>query len=99
MPFLTVVYWRDIPAQVLVRSGRRRERSPLPERFEKAIDRAAMRAGARDEEAYLADWRKAEPVEVDGDPRQIAEAEASRLVDAYPAVRLRSLIEHDGWEK
>ncbi len=41
MAQLTVVYWRDIPAQVIVKKGRRDEaKIQLTERFEKAIDRA-----------------------------------------------------------
>ena len=43
-----IVYWRDIPAQVIVRQGRTSEKRELPERFIQAIDRAAMRAGLRD---------------------------------------------------
>ena len=42
MPDVTIVYWRDIPAQVIVGKGRRGAKKPLPERFEQAIDRAAM---------------------------------------------------------
>ena len=41
-----VVYWRDIPAQVIVKAGRKTAKRQLPERFEQAIDRAAMRAEA-----------------------------------------------------
>ena len=48
MPEVTVVYWRDIPAQVIVGNGRRAAKMPMPERFETAIDRCAMRAGARE---------------------------------------------------
>lgn len=98
MPFVTIVYWRNIPAQVLVREGRRRERCQLGERFEQAIDRAAMRAGAKDADAYLADWRKSEPVEMDGDPKAIAQALASRLEADYTRERIRFLIDNHGWE-
>ena len=48
MPEVTIVYWRDIPAQVIVGNGRRASKMPMPERFELAIDRCAMRAGARE---------------------------------------------------
>ena len=44
MPDLTIIYWRDIPAQVLAKQGRQRVRHKLSERFPKGIDRAAMRA-------------------------------------------------------
>ena len=46
MPDVTVVFWRDIPAQVIVGKGRRGAKAQLPERFEQAIDRAAMKSGA-----------------------------------------------------
>lgn len=98
MASLVIVYWRDIPAQVLVRDGRRRERCQLPERFQQAIDQAAMRAGARDEDAYLADWRKSEPIEMDGDPLAIAQKEGARLDNAYPKERIRSLVAGFGRE-
>ena len=64
MAQLTVVYWRDIPAQVIVKKGRDSAKIQLTERFEKAIDRAAMRANLRDTDSYLAEWRRAAPVEV-----------------------------------
>lgn len=97
MPEVTIVYWRDIPAQVIVGKGRRGAKKPLPERFEQAIDRAAMKVGARDTDAYLAEWRKAAPYTVEGDPAAVAEAEAARLEAEYDGDRLRALIENDGW--
>jgi len=60
MAQLTIVYWRDIPAQVIVKQGRQAAKRQLTERFEKAIDRAAMRAKLRDTDSYLAEWRRAE---------------------------------------
>ncbi len=97
MPDLTIVYWRDIPAQVIVGKGRRGIKIPLPERFEQAIDRAAMKAGARDSDAYLAEWRKAAPVEVAGDPEEVAQTAAARLDAEYDDARLKALIAQDGW--
>jgi hypothetical protein len=97
MPEVTIVYWRDIPAQVIVGKGRRGAKAPLPERFEQAIDRAAMRAGTAETDAYLAEWRKAQPFPVDGDPAEIAAAEAARIETEYDTARLRVLVENDGW--
>ena len=77
MPDVTIVYWRDIPAQIIVGKGRRGSKAPLPERFEQAIDRAAMKVGAKDADAYLSEWRKAPAYEVAGDPDQVARAEAA----------------------
>ncbi|SEW15788.1 Virulence factor [Aliiroseovarius sediminilitoris] len=97
MPDVTIVYWRDIPAQVIVGKGRRGAKAPLPERFEQAIDRAAMKIGAEDSDAYLAEWRKAAPYSVDGDPHEVAAAEAAKIDADYDKERLIALIGNDGW--
>jgi hypothetical protein len=97
MPDVTIVYWRDIPAQVIVGKGRRGAKAPLPERFEQAIDRAAMKGGMGDTDDYLSEWRKAAPYPVDGEAEQIAAAEAARLDAEYGQDRLKVLIENDGW--
>jgi hypothetical protein len=96
MPEVTIVYWRDIPAQVIVGKGRRGSKKQLSERFEQAIDRCAMKIGARDTDSYLAEWRKAEPYEVEGEPDAIAESEAARLEAEYDMARLKALIEAGG---
>ena len=96
MPEVTIVYWRDIPAQVIVGKGRRGSKVQLAERFEQAIDRAAMKSGASETDAYLAEWRKAEPYEVAGEPEEVAAAEAARIEAEYDAGRLRALIDNDG---
>jgi hypothetical protein len=96
MPEVTIVYWRDIPAQVIVGKGRRGVKIQLSERFEQAIDRAAMKGGARGSDAYLAEWRKAAPVEIAGEDAAVAAAEAARIEAAYDAARLRALIANDG---
>ncbi len=97
MPDVTIVYWRDIPAQVIVGKGRRGSKMPLPERFEQAIDRCAMKIGAKDSDSYMADWHKAGSYAVEGDPDGIAKAEADRIAQDYDTDRLRQLIENDGW--
>ena len=95
MPDVTIVYWRDIPAQVIVGKGRRGSKRQLEERFEQAIDRAAMKVNAKDADAYLAEWRKAAPYQMDCDPDEIVEAEALRLEAEYDQERLKALIAND----
>ncbi|MBT8154427.1 virulence factor [Epibacterium ulvae] len=97
MPDVTIVYWRDIPAQVIVGKGRRGSKKVLDERFEQAIDRAAMKVGAKDADAYLAEWRKADPYPVDGAADEIVVSEAQRLEQEYDQDRLKALIANDGW--
>ena len=99
MPEVTIVYWRDIPAQVIVGKGRTGSKIKLTERFEQAIDRCAMKIGAKDADAYMAEWRKAPPVTVEGEPDAVAAAEAARLEAEFDAARLKALINADGWAK
>ncbi len=97
MPQVTIVYWRDIPAQVIVGSGRRAAKVQLPERFEQAIDRCAMKVGARNADAYLAEWRKGEPYGVEGEAADVASGEAARLEAVFSAEAVAALIANDGW--
>jgi Virulence factor len=97
MPDVTIVYWRDIPAQVIIGKGRRATKAALPERFEQAIDRAAMKIGASDTDAYLAEWRKAAPYPVEGEAADVVTAEAARIDTDYTKDRLMALIDNDGW--
>lgn len=96
MPAVTIVYWRDIPAQVIVGKGRSSAKVQLSERFEQAIDRAAMKTGAAGTDDYLAEWRKADPYEVEGEQAAVAAAEAARIEAVYDKARLMTLIENDG---
>ena len=99
MAAVTIVYWRDIPAQVIVGQGRRAAKVQLAERFEQAIDRCAMKVGARDADAYLAEWRKVPQAEVEGDPDTVAKDLAARLEAEFDTARLKSLIDAEGWSK
>jgi hypothetical protein len=99
MATVTIVYWRDIPAQVIVRQGRRTTaKVQLSERFEKAIDRAAMRGGARDTDAYLAEWRRGDPEACGDDLEAVAAARAAAVEAAFPDDRLKVLVEAHGRE-
>lgn len=96
MAQLVVVLWRDIPAQVIVKKGRQTAKRELPLRFTEAIDRSAMRAKLTGSDAYLEQWRRAEPVEVGDDLEAEAEAAAARLDAAWPAERLRAVVANGG---
>ena len=99
MPQLIVVYWRDMPAQVIIKEGRKTAKRQLPERFEQAIDMAAMKADKRDTDAYLAEWRKSAPESIAGDDFEaLAEAEAKKLDTDYPQERLVALANAGGVE-
>ena len=98
MAQLQIVYWRDIPAQVIVKAGRKAAKRELPLRFTEAIDMCAMRVGARDTDAYLADWRRGDPQPCGDDLEAEAEAAKARLENEYGSDRLKRLVESSGWE-
>ena len=58
MPQKIVVYWRDIPSQIIIKKDRAKGKQVLSERFQEAIDKAAMRAGMCDTDAYVEQWRR-----------------------------------------
>jgi hypothetical protein len=98
MAQLTIVYWRDIPAQVIVKQGRTSAKRQLSDLYQKAIDAAAMKAGAASTDAYLNDWRRGEPQPVEGNVETLADAAVADLEAAYGADRLQSLISGGGLE-
>ncbi len=92
-----LVYWRDIPSQIIVQRGRRREKVQLSPRFQKAIDRAAMRAGKGSSDAYLSEWRRVSTrLESPDDLRELAEVAAQEFEDQYSDQRLQELIRAHG---
>lgn len=92
-----LVYWRDIPAQVIVQRGRRREKVQLSSRFQEAIDRAAMRAGKGSSDAYLSEWRRESTMlESNEDLRALAQSAASEFESRFTDQRLHELIRSHG---
>lgn len=92
-----LVYWRDIPSQVIVQRGRQREKVLLSERFQNAIDRAAMRAGKGSSNLYLAEWRRdASKLESDASLGEIAAQAAAQFEADFSDERLTQLIRNHG---
>ena len=95
MAELTVIRWRDIPAQVTAKEGRTTARRQLPDRFQEAIDEAALRAGLFGTDDYLAEWRR--DTKPCGDDLEAAvEEEATRIDAAYPVDVLETLARAGG---
>jgi Virulence factor len=95
MAKLTVMYWRDIPSQVLAQQGRERFAVMLSQRFQEAIDSAAIYAGKTDSDAYMEHWRK--DISECGDNLQHeAEEKAGELEAAFSDEQLRQLIKSKG---
>ena len=99
MAKLIVISWRDVPAQVLVKSGRETAKVQLSHRFQEAVDRAAMRAGKSGSDAYLADWKRSDPRRCGDDLKAEAEAEAAAIEARYSDEDLLRLIRAHGLEE
>ena len=97
MANLIVLFWRDIPSQVVVKGATAAKRA-LSERFQRAIDAAAMHAGASSADAYLDDWRRGDPVSCDNDVEVVAASAAAKLEADYDDARLAALVRRDGRE-
>ena len=93
-----VVYWRDIPAQIKIRHDGGRVARPLSDRFQAAIDEAAMRSGSADTDSYLEAWRTSDWQAREEEPEALAATLVSELEAAYPSERLTSLTANGGRE-
>ena len=98
MASISAVYWRDIPAQVVVREGRRSAKRQLADRFQEAIDEAAMRSGAHGTDAYLEAWRKSDPEPCGDDLEAAADAAQARFETECDEARLDRLVAAGGTE-
>jgi hypothetical protein len=92
---LTVIRWRDIPAQVVARSGRERASVQLADRFQEAIDTAATRIGLIGTDDYLAEWRR-DSRPCGDDLEAEARAEAARLESSFGPDELELLAASGG---
>lgn len=98
MPMATIVYWRDIPAQVIVKQGRKAAKRELSARFQEAIDMAAMRAKAIGTDDYLNDWRRGDGTECGEDLEAEADALQTRIDADYGDTRIAALVANKGHE-
>jgi hypothetical protein len=92
---LTVIYWRDIPAQVMAKEGRQSAKEVLSERFQEAIDAAATRVGLIGTDDYLAQWRRV-TLPCEADLEAVAAAEAARLEAEFTDEALAGLVRAGG---
>ncbi len=97
MSAMTIIWWRDIPAQVTAREGRKQSKIVLHPRFQVAIDKAASRAGKRAYNAYIEEWRKVQRSCGDDIEAEVR-AESDRLATEYTKHRLAELIVSGGVE-
>lgn len=84
-----ILYWHDIPVQVKARDGRQRASRPLSDRFQEAIDRAAVAAGLIGSDEYTDAFQWSEPEEREGTAESVAATVAAELEVRYSRIDWR----------
>jgi len=92
---LKVIYWRDIPARVVIREGRRSTRLNLSARFMHAIERATNRLKKKQADAMFEPWHDIAQT-VDGDIHVQAHSLVRELEEQYAQEILETLIRASG---
>lgn len=99
MAQLKIVYWRDIPGQVVIREGRRSTRLRLPGRFMQAIERAAYRLKKKQQDALFEPWHDVTQPLDGADIRIQARRLVQQLESHYTEEVLETLIRASGVDK
>jgi hypothetical protein len=88
-----VTYWREFPSMVVARNGDETVKVSLANRFQEAIDEAAMRLDAADADAYLDGWIRSDWTSVDGDPAEVAERVSAELENSLDERALQAMLD------
>ena len=88
-----MTYWRELPSLVVAREGDQLTKSPLPTRFQEAIDEAAMRLGDTGSDAYLAGWRRTEWTSADGTGTEVADRLVAQLEQDWPDDKVSAYLD------
>jgi hypothetical protein len=78
------------------RKGRETSKILLSERFQDAIDRAAMRAGKGSSDAYMSEWRRDAVPCGDDDLEAVVKARADELETGFSDEDLLALVRAKG---
>lgn len=83
-----------IPSMVAARDGDDVVKISLPQRFQEAIDEAAMRLDAADANAYMDGWTRTDWMEQTGTPAQIADAVSAELDKRFSQEQLDDILDN-----
>ena len=96
---LTVIKWRDIPTQVMIKKSRREvEKVQLDNRFMEAVDSAATVGDSTDADAYLTDWHNEVTEIEDGNLKEPVEKKAEELEAEFTDEILLSYVNNSGYK-
>jgi len=79
-----ILFWRHIPSMVVARGEGREVQGRLPQRYQDAIDEAAMLAGETGSEAYLEGWAWGPTQRREGPPEEVLAAVLKEVERDHP---------------
>ena len=90
-----ILYWKGIPSQVRATDENGRSSKQLPQRFQEAIDEAAMSLGKIGTDAYTEGFQWGEELELIGTAEEVTDTIVSELDKKHPTVDWRSLVKKE----
>ena len=94
MAKVSIMYWKEIPAQVKTEDDDREISMPLPDRFQEGIDGISMFDVSFGADDYLESWEWGPEIEVEGSAEEAGEATVQRIESRFPkdfVKRIRAL--------
>ena len=91
-----VTFWRDLPSLVVARDGSDVTKGPLAQRFQEAIDEAAMRLGETSSDDYLAGWTRGEWTPSEGSTADVCGRVVAELEEQWPPDRVAEYLDQLG---
>ncbi len=100
-----VIYWRDVPTQIRLKAGRKRNSAELPQRFQKTMYRAAYRGKSISGDAYSDSFRPsvwqpvADDLVIGRNLPEITAALIQQIENDYDEQRLNQLALNAGFQE
>jgi hypothetical protein len=92
MAVYQILYWKEFPSQVMAREGKTLAKGMLSDRFQQAIDAAAMSEGSTDMDSYVDAYTWGPQQTRDGTPDEVLRAVLAEIEAEYPPSRLAEMI-------
>jgi hypothetical protein len=87
-----IMYWKDIPSQIKAEDDGGTAKAMLADRFQQAIDAAAMADGNTGTDAYLEGWAWGKKQDRSGSAQEVVSAVVAEIEAEYTQDRLREII-------
>jgi hypothetical protein len=90
-----ILYWKGIPSQVRATDENGRASRQLPQRFQEAIDEAAMALGKIGTDSYTNGFEWGDEIERPGTAQEVADTVATELEQTHQKINWRSLVKKE----